>query len=63
MPMQEQQIVEQVRDTIQRWVDGKVSQADFDEFLAQANRDLDALKAEKKRRADEDWFRYSTTFC
>jgi hypothetical protein len=61
--MSEQQIAEQVRDTIQRWVDGKIPQAEFDKFLDQANRDLDALSTEKKKKADEQWWRYSTTFC
>jgi hypothetical protein len=55
--MQEQQFAEQVRDTVQRWVDGKVDAKTSEDFLAKSNATLDTLKAEKvakERRAWED---------
>jgi hypothetical protein len=60
---QQEQVLENIKDTVQQWVDGKVSKTDFDAFLKCSNQELDALVTEKKRRDDEDWWRYSTTFC
>jgi hypothetical protein len=53
--MQEQQIAEQIRDTIKDWMDGKVDKVEFDRFLSQANRNLAALKAEKVAKERRDW--------
>jgi hypothetical protein len=61
MPMQEQQIVEQVRDTIQRWVDGKVDAKTFEDFLKTSNAKLDEIKAAKGAE-NERWWKVSTRF-
>jgi acyl carrier protein len=61
--MSEQQIAEQIKDTVQRWLDGKVDNKTFDDFIKTSNAALDQLAAEKKKKADEAWWRYSTTFC
>jgi hypothetical protein len=59
--MQEAQIAEQVRDTIQRWIDGEVDAKTFETFLADSNAKLDDLKAAKAAE-DDRWFRISTSF-
>ena len=54
--MSEQQVVEQIRDTAQPWVDGKVSATEFEAFLKSSNAQLDELKAAKAAE-QERWFR------
>ena len=53
----------QIKDGVERYLAGKMDAKTFDEFIKTSNTKLDALAAEKKRKADEAWWRYSTTFC
>jgi hypothetical protein len=53
--MSEQQIAEQVRDTVQRWLDGKVSATEFEVFLKTSNASLDQIMAEKAAKERRDW--------
>lgn len=56
--MSEQQIIEQIKDGVQRLVDGKMDRAEFQEFIKTSNTALDQLMVEKavvdERRAWED---------
>ena len=58
--MQEQEVVQQIRDTVERWTEGKVDAKTFDAFLSESNKKLDAIKAQKERSA-EFWQKYEAT--
>jgi hypothetical protein len=60
MAQSQQQTIEAIKDTVQRWVDGKVDKAEFEAFLKTSNADLDKLTAEKER-SEEFWRRYKST--
>jgi hypothetical protein len=51
-----QATLENIKDTVQAWLDGKVDAKAFDEFLKTSNAKLDELKAEERRRwEDLNW--------
>ena len=57
----EYEIGKDIEAGVKKLMAGLMSQAEYDKFIAEFNKKLDELV--KKKRADEDWFRYSTTFC
>ena len=59
--MSEQATVEQIRDTLKAWVDGKVDAKTFDKFIKTSNASLDAIIVEKAKEQDR-WFRVSTRY-
>lgn len=61
MPREHELIAEQVKVGVEKLLAGQMDKNTFDEFIKTNNAKLDELA--KKKRADEDWFRYSTTFC
>lgn len=56
--LSQQEVLENIKDTVQRWVEGKVDKKAFDEFLTKADRDLDKIKVEKEKSA-EFWRDYN----
>lgn len=57
--MQEQQVVEQIRDGVQRLVEGTMDKAEWATFLAKSTEELDELAAEK--RSADFWSHYNST--
>lgn len=58
--MQAQDVAQQIRDEVQRWVEGKVDPAEFEAFIKTSNAALDKLTAEKEKSA-EFWEKYNST--
>jgi hypothetical protein len=57
----EHQVVKDIAAGVAKLLSGTMDKAEFDKFLVESNKRLAELA--KKKRDDEDWFRYSTTFC
>ena len=60
MPTAEE-VAQAIKAGVEKLLSGEMSKTEYETFLAKSNAELDALAL--KKRQDEDWYRYSLTFC